>query len=230
MFHANRAELLAADRDDLPGLVEEFWNDDDICNRWKIGEELVGVPGPSSKLALSIGQPISSSPWNQPPKIHTIRIVVLDKPKKGKSPISRSSSTSIFTCPSPRSHPGAYTISLESLVNHVEDLLDEKASIILRPGNSGHLEAAEDSDMEDPGDVPLSPSEAIEARQTIIPLALVLLLSIPDLGGELELGKGLVDKGVIADMLHQLVALWPDGNPPRAALKRVNEYLMSKRG
>ena len=35
-------------------------------------------------------------------------------------------------------------------------------------------------------------------------------------------------KADIADRLHSLVARWPDGNPPRAALKRVNEYLMSR--
>lgn len=230
MFHQNREYLLEVNKSELGELVEGIWMENIFGNRMKIGEEIVGVPGPSSKLALSIGPPVSYAPWEQPPKIHTIRIVVVEKPKKGEPTIYRTSPTSsIFACPSPRSHPGAYTHSLDSLVDHVEDILDEKAGIILRPGNTDHIEAAEDPDMADPGDIPLSPSEAIEARQAILPLALVLLLSIPDLGGELELGKGLVDKGVIADMLHQLVALWPDGNPPRAALKRVNEYLMSKR-
>jgi tRNA A64-2'-O-ribosylphosphate transferase len=37
-----------------------------------------------------------------------------------------------------------------------------------------------------------------------------------------------VTKAEIADVLHGLVSLWPDGNPPRAALKRVNQYLMSE--
>jgi hypothetical protein len=37
----------------------------------------------------------------------------------------------------------------------------------------------------------------------------------------------LVDKALIASQLHSLVSLWPDGNPPRAALRRVNESLMS---
>lgn len=36
-----------------------------------------------------------------------------------------------------------------------------------------------------------------------------------------------IDKATIARHLHTLVALWPDSNPPRAALKRVNEFLMA---
>lgn len=64
----------------------------------------------------------------------------------------------------------------------------------------------------------------IEYKKTIIPLALVLILSIPDLSGE---SVGNVGKAEIADVLNRIVCLWPDGNPPRAALRRVNEYLMS---
>ncbi|RXK39878.1 hypothetical protein M231_02812 [Tremella mesenterica] len=45
--------------------------------------------------------------------------------------------------------------------------------------------------------------------------------------GEMKKDEVMVDKSSIADKLYKLVSLWPDGNPPRAALKRVNEILMS---
>ncbi|OCF30711.1 tRNA '-O-ribosylphosphate transferase [Kwoniella heveanensis BCC8398] len=90
-------------------------------------------------------------------------------------------------------------------------------------------------------------------RKLILPLALVILCLLPSIANQarpseseldspqtpigVQVGrlpterkmaeKGIIDKAYVADRLHQLVALWPDGNPPRAALKRVNEFLMS---
>ncbi|WVF71160.1 hypothetical protein IAT40_005958 [Kwoniella sp. CBS 6097] len=83
-------------------------------------------------------------------------------------------------------------------------------------------------------------------RKLILPLALVIMCLLPKIGetqstdessasdiaagtekGIAKADKGInIDKAYVADRLHQLVALWPDGNPPRAALKRVNEFLM----
>lgn len=236
MFYRHKSALLSADRDDLESLVEDIVSGvadlSSNLDSLRVGQyQAIGVPGPTSKLALIIGEPSSSQPIWQRSTTHTIRIINLDKPKKGDNHIYRTSPTSsIFACPSARSHPGAYTHSLDFLVDHAEDLLDEGASIVLRPGSSAQLESAiqADNNKVDLEDIALSAPDDIEARRTILPLALDLLLCIPDLDGTME-QKGLVDKGAVADMLHQLVALWPDGNPPRAALKRVNEYLMSKR-
>lgn len=210
----------------LDGLVSDL-------GTLRIDDTPTGVPGPKSKLALSIGTPTSSLPWKCD-TIHTICIVTVDKPRKGESPIHHTSShSSIFACPSARSHPGAYTHALNDIVDHVEDLLDEKLHIVLRPGSANQLEQAAalaDGESLHFDDVALSPSDAVEGRRTILPIALALLLSIPDLADSLGSRATVrVDKGIIADMLHQLVTLWPDGNPPRAALRRVNEYLMSKR-
>ena len=238
LFYRNKERLLAVDRDDLGELVEDIVGGleglTSNLGGLKVDDvSAVGVPGPSSKLALAIGAPSSSSTWTYPAPIHTLRIITIDKSRKGEPSTYRTSPTSsIFACHSARSHPGAYTHALDDLVEHVEDLLDEECSIILRPGTSEQLDQAlklEEGETVELEDISLSPEDAIEGRRTILPLALVLLLSIPDLAGHLAERNGLVDKGVIADMLHQLVALWPDGNPPRAALRRVNEYLMSKR-
>jgi tRNA A64-2'-O-ribosylphosphate transferase len=214
--------LLAADRDDLDTIVSRIVAQGDISLDSLCLSDPTGVPGPSSRLALLIGEPISSLPWTQT-GTHTIRIANVNKPKKGEPFIFHHGTCSTFACPDPRSHPGAYVHSLDAFVNHVEDILDTGKSIVLRPGvapATGVLVSGSTTSTDIPPD--------IDSRRTIIPLALVLLLSIPDLGGNAKL-DGLVHKGNIADVLHQLVAMWPDGNPPRAALKRVNEYLMSKR-
>lgn len=228
------------DRDDLADAVDELVRGLSVVQtngKQTLGDDsreihpekyITGVPGPSSKLALSIGPPTTPSTWQNP--AHTIRIVQIDKPKRGDPSIYRSPSSSIFACPSARSHPGAYTHALEALVDHVEDLLDDDLCIELRPGISSQLDQVRtlrhDEDLTNPDPV-LSTPEAIEFRRLILPLALVLIVAIPDLAQPLIQGRQ-VDKSLIADVLHQLVSLWPDGNPPRAALRRVNEYLMSR--
>jgi len=85
---------------------------------------------------------------------------------------------------------------------------------------------------DDRAEIQLSPAELVDARKAIIPLALVLLCALPELASANSTSSadipGPMTKAEIADELHKLVALWPDGNPPRAALRRVNEYLMSE--
>jgi tRNA A64-2'-O-ribosylphosphate transferase len=233
MFHQHRTRLLNADRDDLAEIVKDIVSGmEDVAADLAalrvrpVQEQTIGIPGSSSKLALNIGPPTSFTPWAAG-SVHTIRVVAVDKPKKGVSSIyPNSPSSSVFGCPSARSHPGAYTHALDDLVKHIEDILDREQRIELRPGSAAQLKAATLGSEISVHDQPLDVAEAVEARRMILPLALVLLLSIPDLSGAYRAKA--MDKGVIADMLHQLVALWPDGNPPRAALRRVNEYLMSK--
>lgn len=103
---------------------------------------------------------------------------------------------------------------------------------MLAPGADADVDAATRPPV--PGQArgelpPVVPTEErmVEYRKAIIPLAVVLLLSIPDLAGDFKDEGKNVDKAEIADVLHRVVGLWPDGNPPRAALRRVNEYLMS---
>lgn len=91
---------------------------------------------------------------------------------------------------------------------------------------------------------------SVEGRKSILPLALCLMSAVPALHAtsrkvgsaengdekeqdgkpeEEEQGEGetTLSKSVNASTLHTLIALWPDGNPARASLKRVNEYLLS---
>lgn len=138
-------------------------------------------------------------------------------------------------------------MALDELVDHLDGVMDRQpgSAFILELGIDADLEAVRslttsteeagsDSSRTPASRPPLqpvhpTPERLIDYRKALIPIALVLLLSNPDLLDDPSRGLDTenISKKDIGDMLHQLVALWPDGNPPRAALKRVNEYLMS---
>lgn len=222
--------------------------------------DLIGVPTPHSRLAVQIGPPISPTPAWTPqyrrkplssPNTHTIRVVLADKQRHPSFTYAYGKGTSVFACPSARAEPKAYGMALDELVDHLDGVMEREdgVGIVLVPGVDTDVKAARQlqerpgdpksktGDVEVDDDVlalpPANPTQErmLDYRRTIIPIALVLLLSNPNLLDLEDASHGIdtqkITKKDIGDMLHRLVALWPDGNPPRAALKRVNEYLMS---
>jgi tRNA A64-2'-O-ribosylphosphate transferase len=220
-----------------------------------------GVPGPSSRLALAIGPPISSSAWSFPTSpscsaIHYVRVVPIDKVSKNETPqwiLLLTQDTSVFVCPVAKSDLKGYTHSVAALVNHVRRRMrDGSSGVILCPGGKVDLETAKRLQQLDAAKSPARlpetthqplPPADVDSRKLILPLALALILAIPsisqpdlqpdsdaDADSDSEEADEMpeITKAEIADVLHGLVSLWPDGNPPRAALKRVNQYLMSE--
>lgn len=200
---------------------------------------MVGFPTATSRLALAIGPPAQlEPPWTLTiAAFSTIWIVSVDKSPKGTPNhiVPVGGEDVIFVCPSARDAGKEFPRALEAFVDYVRTL-DASRGILLRSGDKRHLEAALSqsaaTDHRPPPaakDLPLT-SPSSEMRKTILPLALAIALAVPGLaGGTTGSGKEgqAVSKADIAQTLHHLVSLWPDGNPPRAALKRVNEYLMS---
>ena len=209
----------------------------------------IGTPGPSSRLALDVGPPVSSfssGPWHfgdphHPEGILSVRVVMLEKVPKDLPYFfphqSMKPTEAVFALPNPRTDPKHYSQALGALVDHLRDHIasTRDCAVILRAGQQCDLDTAirlqndrstsRDSDQPYPQLI-TSLSGLVEVRKAILPLALVLLCAIPQLVSETS--QAAVSKVEIADRLYGLVALWPDGNPPRAALKRVNEYLMSE--
>ncbi|KAL7421287.1 tRNA A64-2'-O-ribosylphosphate transferase [Cryptotrichosporon argae] len=73
------------------------------------------------------------------------------------------------------------------------------------------------------GRVLLRPAPGVGPKD-VLALALALICAVPGLD---EDPVARHTKATIAERLQKLVSLWPEGNPPRAALKRINEFLMS---
>ena len=210
---------------------------------------VTGVPSSSSRLALDVGVPINSHASNvwryeNASRVITIRVVTTDKVQKDVPhilPMSGENPTdAVLAVPSPKESPRSYSAALGILVNFVRHHLAQEA-VILRPGTRRSLDTAirihcktlttsNEPEAEEESTATLS--DLVDARKIIIPLALVLLCAIPELAcddpADATDRSEPVTKADIADRLHSLVARWPDGNPPRAALKRVNEYLMSR--
>ncbi|KAK8864659.1 hypothetical protein IAR55_001909 [Kwoniella newhampshirensis] len=242
LFHANREVLLSTERDDLPHVV------DDIVSRPPpssmdsvLPSDAVGVPSHTSRLALEVGSPITStSSWVHASSSHlTIRVVEVDKHPRNIPHLLPLEKEMILAVPSAKSDGKAYAAALVELVEYVRDEMGDSAVVLLPAHPSAHTKAirayttldktADDSDPPPPPPS-IEPSPVftlVDSRKLIIPLALVLLCSVPELTPELHLPES-ITKAVIASQMHTLVALWPDGNPPRAALKRVNEFLMSE--
>ncbi len=208
------------------------------------------VPGPSSRLALDIGPSITSNgePWryrdsSSASGMHFIRVVMVEKPAKDLPYILSSGQgrrdEAVMALPDPKTDPKPYFHAIGTLVDYVERLLAQQgeSGIILRPGRRIDVDSAIriyradlSAQIAEPlrDDSFLSPHELVDARKVIIPLALVLLCAIPELASldSTTSSSPAMTKADIASQLYGLVALWPNGNPPRAALKRVNEYLM----
>lgn len=244
VFHANKAELLASDRDELPHLVDELVSargrtapggtDSQPSN----SRLLVPVLASSSRLRLDIGPPIGSSTTAAPPpdggsEIHTIRVTEVEK-MRGETVfhLPYGASTTVFRCPSAKADPKTYGKALESLVAFCKSKAGGNTILVLSPGHADDFAAAQalraaKQQFEAPE--PLPPVEASpDRRKVILPLAQLLVLAVPDLGALETPADEDVSKKEIAEVLQGLVSLWPDGNPPRAALKRVNEALMTE--
>ncbi|KAK4686637.1 tRNA A64-2'-O-ribosylphosphate transferase, partial [Tremellales sp. Uapishka_1] len=219
MFHCNKEKLLATTREDLPDTVDELIMESKVAGLDRALADvdlsstpspLIGVPDSSSLLALDIGAPISSTAlWSLEPSI-TIYVIPCEKPAPELQYIThhRDKTSILFLCPSAKTHPNQYARALKSLVDAYRP--HSRTPLVLRPGSLKHLDPEIDVSILDP----ISPRQ--EHRKLLIPLAVLLLAD----------GEG-VTKLDIADRLHALITLWPDGNPPRAALRRVNEVLMS---
>lgn len=207
-------------------------------------DEFEGFTAVSGSLVLDLGAPIRPTEVTAESPVSTlVRIVETDKAVKDAPyllPLSRPSGPSVvvLTIPSSRTKPKGYIEALDALREFVSASLPN-GTVALSPGRDEELAAAlEQHQSPSPqGDKPplalpsvkqLGDAQLQAAKKLILPIAVALLCSVPGLGEDLEEDEE-VDKIVIADSLHKLVALWPDGNPPRAALKRVNEFLMSER-
>jgi tRNA A64-2'-O-ribosylphosphate transferase len=276
MYHAHRTELLSADRDDLPDLVdsivEKYRGDVGSLNMagLSLGQSAptpgpsrlpyIGVPRSTSRMALDIGRPVIDCPDWSPEGQSTITLYIgeVEKPLSGRGNrwiynLGKSKSCDkLVALPNPKVDPKPYDSAMRS-VGQLAEALSPGTNLLLRPARQAdlaHFLAPLTHEGKDAPDfipststTPLPLSELIAARKVIIPAALVILCSNASLreASSIEAGDGsggeeseksddedeLVDKALIASQLHSLVSLWPDGNPPRAALRRVNESLMS---
>lgn len=255
MFWEFRDRLLSLDRDELEQGVEDIIKEDALrsgVDHLRLSDPIIetaaeglgpsmltGIPRAESRLAVDLGPPVTSAtPWRAPSsspvtiwitevtKSHTYPQTIYAMPASPARPQHLA-----LALPSPKADSWAYKAALTRLVSAVKPLLDvEEVSMVLRPGTTAHLDlfASPSHVKEDSGDSldRLSPpSDLVSSRKMILPLSLLLLCSFPALGGD-EGSTGKLDKQAISGVLLSLVALWPDGNPPRAALKRVNEILL----
>jgi tRNA A64-2'-O-ribosylphosphate transferase len=205
-------------------------------------------------LRLDLGEPIQNPTTitrseDKTLKV-TVRVVEVYKPLKDTPcvlPVDVAKTTPVFmfALPSPRSHGKDFIIALGSLVTKLRALASQSITlqVLLSPGREEELTTAVDIYKKGvssnsgerqtslrnslPSSSSLTGPELQAARKAIIPVAIALLSAIPGLEDRVDEGELDVDKAVIADYLHTLVALWPDGNVQRAALKRLNEFLMS---
>lgn len=187
----------------------------------------------SSTLLLGLGKPLQPEDTPVPSTAGlTVRVVELDKPRKDvPTVIPVNPSLVVFGIPSSRGRAKDYVGALDDLSGYVETHLPKDTALLLSPGKVDEYDAAikllagEDNPSQDIHLSQPTGPQVQASRKTILPVAVALFCKIPQLGGETVN----VDKITTADALHQMVALWPDGNPPRASLKRVNEFLMSER-
>lgn len=156
--------------------------------------------------------------------------------------------------PSPKADSWGYKSGLIKLVSALKsqsEIEETECSVIVRPASSAHLDQLisleqntdTDIDIDDALEKLEGPEDIVSNRKFLVPILLLLLCTFTNLQPKLpntktkaagdaeeEVEQGAevkLDKGHISTVLLTLVALWPDGNPPRAALKRVNEILLS---
>lgn len=252
LFHANKQTLLESDRDSLPQLVDSVVSTKHTLIRETPSDSarpqdrpLIPFLGPSSLLCLDIGPPTGSkSPpsLSQAENLHIIRVVETEK-MKGESVFNLpyGEDTTIFRCPSAKADPKTYGKALESLIDLAYDKAKDGIRIVLTPGHPDDFPAAkawkkaasQTNAGRIPACEPVEPLPSVdprpEHRKTILPLAQLLCLGVAELNAASDSHDlTYVTKKDIAEVLQGLVSLWPDGNPPRAALKRVNEALMSE--
>lgn len=200
--------------------------------------QLVGAPRPTSRLGLDIGPPVSPvDVWDAELSSKATTVYVVGIPKAQAYPGTIYTHTShplhlVVALPSPKIDSWAYKDALAILAKAIRQDLDPSTAILLRPGTTHHLDQVISTNEKNADSLPqrlqvlAPPEDTVSSRKTIIPIALLLLCAF-SLDGQLADDDELT-KGMISAVLLSLVGLWPDSNPPRAALKRVNEVLLSR--
>lgn len=245
LFHQHKKDLLSVERDDLPSLVDRLVRSADpvagistsLVNCDLSVSAPTGVPSPNSLMALDIGSPSTEASWSLSPS-EVLRVVPVDKyPKNTPFLLGVHPSVRVLAVPSAKTDGKFYATALRELVDYVRKVsIEQSKPIVLRPGKAVDVQKAiaigDNAQSIDPAAIKItSPSSSVDARKVILPLALVILCALPGISESSTHAlpaEGNLSKDLVADRLHRLVALWPDGNPPRVALKRVNEFLMSE--
>lgn len=197
--------------------------------------EQVGAPGPTSRLGLDIGRPVSPvQTWKAGlSSILTIYIVGIAKAQAYPDIIYSQPALPrhvVFALPSPKIDSWAYKNALTKLVATIRPLIYQSTNILLKAGTTDHLDLIMRFEEKDNSHLPQfmaipAPVDVVGSRKMVIPIALLLLCAF-SLDDEIQVEE--MTKGSISNVLLSLVALWPDSNPPRAALKRVNEVLLGR--
>ena len=246
MFLKEREVLLSLDRDELDeGLeaaitrstsLEADLEKLNLESQASILEQAVGAPQPTSRLGLDIGTPISPvQTWGADRStVLTIFIVGVSKAQAFSDIVYLNPSlprTVIFALPSPKIDSWAYKGALTKLLTAIRPFIDQSTNILLKAGTTEHIDLIAKSQKQDDslpqtiGSLP-APVDTVGSRKTVIPIALLLLCAFrldESIAAEAGLTKGIISNGLLS-----LVGLWPDSNPPRAALKRVNEVLIGR--
>ena len=186
--------------------------------------QLVGIPSAHSMVALDLGPTIGSNPpWQSVSKpfnvVHVLQLDKLPKDVPALVSLTPTNSNSLVLLSDPRKDGKAYIHALGSAVEGVQNLLKD-GPLVLAPGEFSSLRAVLNAQDHGLGtaNIPVHDVSLEDARKVIIPLALALMCSMDG---------AVVGKEFIARQLQTMVALWPDSNPPRVALRKVNELLMS---
>ncbi|GMK55216.1 hypothetical protein CspeluHIS016_0202720 [Cutaneotrichosporon spelunceum] len=252
MYHSEKSWLLATARDELPTAVDELVGEKGLVAAMQGttledgssggADDFCRATAVSSGLVVDLGQTVRLGEEEACRPISTvIRVVEIEKALKDAPyvlPLPTSGYTTVVAAiPPSRAKGKEFLLALDELRVYVAGKA-EAGTVLLSPGCEEELDAALKHHRAPPSDtspaVTLSSAERLpaanltSAKKLILPIVVSLLCSVSALGEGLDEDED-VDKIVIADTLHKLVSLWPDGNPPRAALKRVNEFLMSER-
>lgn len=250
MFWAHREKLLALDRDELDDGVNEVTAHAAIetgmsamslgSNDPASSKAMTGAPSSSSRLALDLGPPVHPvDSWTHGDYRESITIWVTEVAKSQAYPEiiytfpATGRPTDIaMAVPSAKTDSWAHKAALVKLIAFLRPHTQDETCLVLRRGTTAHLDLLIDTKEAD-GDtaarlagLPTAP-DLVSARKTILPVALLLLCSFPQLDPDTSGTAEELSKSSISTVLLSLVALWPDGNPPRAALKRVNEILLT---
>jgi tRNA A64-2'-O-ribosylphosphate transferase len=198
-------------------------------------EHVIGAPRPTSRLGLDIGPPISPvQTWKvDMSTVLTIYIVGISKAQAFPNIIYSHPSLPCaiaFALPSPKIDSWAFKDALGKLLAAVRPMIDQSTYILLQAGTTEHIDLITKSKEQDDSLRPAAealpaPVDTVGSRKMVIPIALLLLCA---LALDTEVDVEALTKSSIANVLLSLVALWPDSNPPRAALKRVNEVLLGR--
>ncbi|ORX35640.1 tRNA A64-2'-O-ribosylphosphate transferase [Kockovaella imperatae] len=238
LFHEHRNTLLKTPRDELCGVVEELVMgklvastvDINLCESSR-SSMILGYPAPDSRLALDLGLPLCNSQWESPmTEAITIYVVQVDRlPKEIATVASLDSSghNRLVILSNPRGDGKRYLESMSAALEAIQGLL-EWQPVIIAPGHQTHIDVAVafagDQRHADSSQSTWTPvkDEWISSRKVILPLIVALACRLDQ-----RKTDEVINKDTIASHVQRLVTLWPDSNPPRAALKRVNEVLMS---